>query len=532
MLKKAVGSILAVFAIASILSACGKESADEGQTQSGTAGTIAVAVTQDSNGDKLDATTYNGARAIQSAIYDPLVEFNQGKVSPGLAESWETSEDGKTYIFHLKKGIRFSDGSTLDSSAVKFSLERTMANPDASSLEVTRKLALVETPDSDTVVLRFKEIATQALLELSQARPFRVMSPNAVTPAGALNGEFVRPIGTGPWQLESYKEGVETVLTSNPHYWNGTISANKLIFKVITDPQARVLALQSGEIDIAGGEIGNIPYENLALFENNPRFKVEQNASTMSYFVVINQNHPALADIRVRQALNYATDTSKMMGGHGAEVGGLFQKTVSFVTSENQLAYAYDVEKAKQLLEASGYRWNEAGELFEKNGRPLEFKLVIQTDEYPEWKEMAEIFQDQMKKAGIKITITNQEKAAYYDTLWTNKQYDLLFYRTYTDAQLPYRFLTSLFYDTAKTPAVAYRDEKLSKLLDEIAGTVSDESQQKLFNQVFLRLHEEAMTVPLFYTKQTFIHRTGIRNFRFGAIEDNPVRWHELVLKD
>jgi peptide/nickel transport system substrate-binding protein len=133
-----------------------------------------------------------------------------------------------------------------------------------------------------------------------------------------------------------------------------------------------------------------------------------------------------------------------------------------------------------------------------------------------------------MKQIGIQIHIVNQERAAYYDTLWSTKEYDLLMYRTYTDAQLPYRFLSSLFYDSPSSPGVAYQDKPLSDLLDQIAATVSTEQQQKLFNQVFLRMHEEAMSVPIYYAKQTFVHSSQVVDFRFNAIEDDPLKWHYL----
>ncbi|WP_042167727.1 ABC transporter substrate-binding protein [Paenibacillus gorillae] len=494
---------------------------------------ITVAVTQDSKGEKIDASTYNGARAVHSAIYDPLVEFGEGgKIEPGLATAWEVSEDGKTYTFHLREDVEFSDGSEFNAEAVKFSLARTVANEENASLEIARKLDKVETSDAHTVVLQFKEMATQVLLELSQARPFRMMSPNAVNPAGAVDGEFVKPIGTGPWQLDSFKEGAETVLTANEHYWKEKPSPYKLVFKVITDPQARVLALQNGEIDIAGGEVGNIPYESLPIFENNTKYTVEQHASTMSYFMVINQKNTFLADKNVRQAINLGTDTSKMMNGQGAEVSGLFQSTVAFVTPDNQPSYGFKPDKAKQLLEASGFQWNAGSKQYEKDGKPIQLRLVIQTEEYPEWKEMAEIFQSEMKNIGIKVDIANLERAAYYDALWTNKEYDLLLYRTYTDAQLPYRFLTSLFYHTDKTPGVAYQDEALTKQLDDIAKTTSTAEQQAIFDRIFGRMHEEAMTVPIYYTKQTFIHSKKIGNFAFGDIEDNPVKWHQLTIEE
>lgn len=490
---------------------------------------ILVAVTQDGEGDKLDAATYNGTRQMHAAVYDALVDYKgEGKIAPSLAESWEISDDGKTYIFHLRKQVKFSDGSPLNSAAVKFSLERAISREENATLEISRLLKKVEAPDDNTVVLSFKETATQVLYELSQARPFRIMSPNSVTPAGDVNGNFHQAIGTGPWKIGSYQQGVETVLVANEHYWLEEPSEYSLVIRVITDPQARVLALQSGEVDIAGGELGNIPLESLSVFQNNDKYVVETGTSTMSYFLVINQNNAALSDKNIRQAINYGNDTSKYTDGGSEPAKGLFQNKVAFVTADNQPYYPYNPEKAKQLIEASGYKWNEKKQLYEKDGQVLQLRLVIQTEEYPEWKEMAEIFQDNMKQIGMQIDIVNQERAAYYDTLWSSKDYDLLIYRTYTDAQLPYRFLSSLFYSSPSMAGAAYQDRPLSDLLDQIASTISTEKQQALFDQVFLRMHEEAMSVPMYYAKQTFVHTRELAGFTFNAIEDDPVKWHHL----
>jgi peptide/nickel transport system substrate-binding protein len=492
---------------------------------------IVVATIQDSMGDKLDASTYNGTRHAHSSVYDALVEYQgKGELVPSLAESWEVSEDGKTYTFHLRKDVLFSDGSKFTSKAVQFSLGRAVKEEASATLEISQKLDRIETPDDYTAVFIFKEIATQTLLELSQARPFRIMSPNAVTPAGAIDGKFTKAIGTGAWQVDSYKKGIETVLVGNEHYWKGKPSKYSLVFKVITDPQARVLALQNGEVDLAGGEMGNIPVENVALFENKKNFKIETNDSTMSYFAVINQKNEFLVDKNIRQAINYGMDTSKIMNGKGAAVKGLFQKNVAFVTDSNQSSYGYDVDKAKKLLEASGYQLNSEN-LYEKEGKTIQFRLVIQTEEYPEWKEMAEIFQDNMKKIGVQVQILNQERAAYYNTLWKTKEYDLILYRTYTDAQLPYRFLSSLFYNTAKTPAVAYQDDVLTGYLDKFAVINSKKEQQAIFDRIFARIHDEAMTVPIYYTKQTFIHSSNITGFSFASIEDDPVKWNLLQIE-
>ncbi|GJM72552.1 hypothetical protein HMSSN036_47680 [Paenibacillus macerans] len=277
-------SVAAVLALLLLVGCSQVKSSNSGSAQEADK-QIVVAVTQDTEGDKLDAATYNGTRHMHAAIYDALVGYEGGgKIVPGLAESWEISADGKTYTFHLRKQVKFSDGSPLNSAAVKFSLERAVSREENATNEISRLLKKIESPDDNTVVLTFKETATQVLYELSQARPFRMMSPNAVTPAGDVNGTFHQAIGTGPWKIGSYQQGVETVLVANEHYWLEQPSAYSLVFRVITDPQARVLALQSGEVDLAGGELGNIPAESLSVFQNNDKYVVETGTSTMSYF--------------------------------------------------------------------------------------------------------------------------------------------------------------------------------------------------------------------------------------------------------
>ncbi|MGV2787816.1 nickel ABC transporter substrate-binding protein, partial [Clostridium perfringens] len=149
-------------------------------------------------------------------------------------------------------------------------------------------------------------------------------------------------------------------------------------------------------------------------FQNNDNYVIETGSSTMSYFMVINLHNTSLADKNIRQAINYGNDTSKYAGGSGDPVRGLFQEKVAFISDSNQPSYPYNPEKAKQLIEASGYQWNKNKQLYEKDGQVLQLRLVIQSEEYPEWKEMAEIFQDNMKQIGIQIHIVNQERAAYY----------------------------------------------------------------------------------------------------------------------
>jgi peptide/nickel transport system substrate-binding protein len=154
---------------------------------------ISVAVSMDVGVDQLDANSYDGLFIAFPMIYDSLVEYgDKGKIIPSLAESWEISDDGKTYIFHLRKGVKFSDGTPLDADAVKFSLDRWIGKPEFSNLSISKAVQLVEVVDPYTIKLVFNTQCYTFLNELTYPRPVRIISPSAVEPKGDPQGKFIK----------------------------------------------------------------------------------------------------------------------------------------------------------------------------------------------------------------------------------------------------------------------------------------------------------------------------------------------------
>lgn len=160
--------------------------------------------------------------------------------------------------------------------------------------------------DKHTITMTFNKAYYPFLTELSFARPVRIISPTAVEPAGDITGTFVKAIGTGPWMAESYKADQEAVLVRNPNYWGEMPKLNKIIMKVIPDPQSRVLALQSGDVDIAGGQMGKIPVESVPVIEADSSLSLQKAPGTSSHFMIFNYNTSALQDLNVRKAINLA----------------------------------------------------------------------------------------------------------------------------------------------------------------------------------------------------------------------------------
>lgn len=200
--------------------------------------------------DDINPFTFEAIFNVQSMVFEPLVEYgDNGEIVPALAESWEVSPDGKTFTFHLREGVTFSDGAPWSAEAAKKSLDLWIGDEGYSFIEISKIVTEVTATDDLTLTLTLSRPYAFVLQELSLVRPVRFLSPNAFDGDGGYGGE---PIGTGPWVLESNTPN-ETVLTRNKEYWGGAPDVAEVVIKVIPDAKTRLTALRTGDIDLIGG---------------------------------------------------------------------------------------------------------------------------------------------------------------------------------------------------------------------------------------------------------------------------------------
>lgn len=515
------------------MSGCSNSDGAAQATESGDKA-LTVAISADTGLDRLDAGAYDGSMNVHAMIYDGLVEYGEkGEILPSLAESWDISEDGKVYTFHLRQGVKFSDGTEFNADAVKFSFERWIKDP-SNSLNVATAMQSLVVVDKHTITMTFNKAYYPFLTELSFARPVRIISPTAVEPAGDITGTFVKAIGTGPWMAESYKTDQEAVLVRNPNYWGDMPKLSKIIMKVIPDPQSRVLALQSGDVDIAGGQMGKLPVESVPVIEADSSLTLQKAPGTSSHFMIFNYNTSALQDLNVRKAINLAMNkksiVNDLMNGIGQEAKGLFPLTVPYVTESNNTWYGFNPEEAKQLLAASGYKDSDGDGIAEKDGNPLEFNFVLQQAEYPEWKAISELIQSELQEIGIAVNLQVLEPNAYYDALWTSKAYDLILYRTYDDAYNPHSFLLSLFHRTTDVPAVVWSDAELESQIDTAVGATDLQERQSAYDSIFLRMYKEAMFAAVYFPDDILAVNHRVTGFKPGYTTFTPIFWNQLYV--
>ncbi len=304
-------------------------------------------------------------------IYETLIQTGPGGkgLKPGLATNWAFSKDGKTFTLTLRPGVKFSNGSAVTGSDVKFSLDRARNDKNGAWNFLLGSISSV-TPRGNQVVIALKNpdpSLPAALATFNSAiLPQKLYSAVKGADEKARAKAFAeKPIGTGPFVLAEWKRGTSMTLKRNPLYWRKGADGKALPyldevrFEIVPDDNARILKLQSGELD--GAEF--IPFPRVAELQADPKLNMKLFSSTRVNFIVMN-NRPKLKDgtdnplsnLKFRQALNYATDKQALIRLVTFGIGKPMQSYLSSSTPlfAPQAMYPFNLEKAKTLLAESG----------------------------------------------------------------------------------------------------------------------------------------------------------------------------------
>ena len=357
----------------------------------------------------LDPTSA-AAGAIDSVLYsnvfEGLTRFDSvGDVSPGLAKSWEISEDGLTYTFMLNEGVTFHDGTTMDAEDVKFSLDRIGAEDSANAQKALYSaIAEVNVIDPMTVEVKLSEANGNMLFNLAWGDAV-IVAPESI------EGIKQTPIGTGAFKFDSWTQGDKIELSRNDSYWGTPAVLTNATFKFISDPTAALGAMMAEDIDVFSGFPAP---ENLPQFEADPRFQVLVGSTEGETILSTNNKMPPFDNVKVREALAHAIDRQAIidgaMFGYGTPIGTHFAPHNPAYVDLTAMS-SYDPEKAKTLLAEAGF------------ADGFETTLFLPPPSYA--RRGGEIIASQLAAVGIKAEITNVEWAQWLETVFKGKNFGL-----------------------------------------------------------------------------------------------------------
>ena len=357
----------------------------------------------------LDPTSA-AAGAIDSVLYSNVFEgltrfMGDGSVVPGLAESWEISDDGRVYTFTLRKGVTFHDGTMLDAEDVKFSLDRARADDSTNAQKALfAGISTVEVADPQTVTVTLSEPNGNFLFNMAWGDAV-IVAPESI------DGIKQTPIGTGAFKFVEWVQGDRIVLEKNDAYWGEPAKLTSATFKFISDPTAAFGAMMAEDVDVFTGFPAP---ENLPQFEADPRFQVLVGSTEGETILSTNNKQPPFDNPKVRQALAHAIDRQAIidgaMFGYGTPIGTHFAPhNPAYVDLTGQSSY--DPEKAKALLAEAGY------------ADGFETTLHLPPPSYA--RRGGEIIAAQLAQVGISAKITNVEWAQWLETVFRGKDFGL-----------------------------------------------------------------------------------------------------------
>ena len=525
--RKAVQLVLFVFILSTTLLGCStekKEQNAESDTQQ-TVKTVTLSWPRDIG--PMNPHVYNPSQLIaQSMIYEPLVRYaDGGKLEPALAESWTISPDGKEYTFKLRQNVKFSDGSTFNAAIAKKNFDAIMKAVDNHSwLGFIAVLDKTEAVDEFTFKLTLKQAYYPTIQELSVVRPVRFLGEAGFPDDGDTSKGVKEPIGTGPWMLTDYKTDEYAEFTRNPNYWGEQPKVDKIVFKIIPDGETRVLAFEKGELDLIYGE-GVISMDAYKQLEASGKYETQLSEPVATRQLVLNTTNDALADLKVREALQQGFNKQAMVDGI---TSGLEEKADNLLptnfpyTNVNVTPIAYDVEQAKAKLDEAGWKLPDGQTVREKNGKLLELELLYEKADQIQ-KPMAETLQAEWGAIGVKLNITGLELTETIKRFRAS-DFDLYIWSNYGAPYDPHSFIHivaekgfGISDALSRLPMKAELDQQVN---DALLST-DEKKREQLYSSILTTLQEQAALVPISYIKKTAVYHKNVSGFTFPANRDD-----------
>ncbi len=377
-------------------------------------------------GDTLDVFAAATTMEPHNMIYETLVSMDTNyQFQPGLAEKWEVSEDGLTWTFHLRKGVKFHDGSDFNAEVVKWWLAGVATGPNAYMFESMTEAKVV---DEHTIQMIFPAPFPNLLYNLSVSFS-GIMSKAAFEKYGDEYGTKYA-VGTGPFMLKEWVPNDHLLLVKNPDYnwapeWTGhtgPANVDEILFRIIPEDATRLAELQAGNVHLL---INPPPPRELPMFQDNPDYFVQASSAATIQFIGMGVNEPLLKDLRTRKAIGHAIDRDLL---NKTIYQGIGSPTTTYLAQElggnkgvAEVAPSFDVAKAKSLLAEVGWVAGPDGILVAENVEGVEkgtrFEVSYWTYQEDEYRRLAEATQKMLADVGIKANVQLMDNPTYADRL-------------------------------------------------------------------------------------------------------------------
>jgi peptide/nickel transport system substrate-binding protein len=435
----------------------------------------------------LDPTTGGAAAAIRSVtdlnIYNGLTRIDKdGAVQPDLATSWDISPDGLSYTFHLKDGIKFNDGTPFSADDVKWTLDRDRgADSKSAQKQLFANIASVDVVDPTTVKVTLTAPQGDFLYDMGWGDAVIVSQKSAAT-------NVTTPVGTGPYQLGEWVKADHLTLVPNPNYTGAKPALDKVTFKFISDPTAASSAVQAGDVDVFSGFPAP---ELLEQLKSNPDLVVTVGSTQGETIAAMNNAHPPLDNVKVREAIAHAIDRKAIIDGsqfgYGTPIGSFFPPGDPAYIDLTSISN-FDPAKSKQMLADAGVK---------------DLTLTFKVPPAAYARAAAPIIQQELADVGIKVNVVNVEWADWIANVFQGAyDYDLTMV-SHVEANDFAAFGKPGYY-------LNYKADNLNKLVADLNATTDPAKQISIKQDIQKLLANDFAALYLFELPNITVSKKGV----------------------
>lgn len=464
--------------------------------------------------DPATVTAVNDFRILVN-IYDGLVRYADGslEVEPALAREWEISDDGTVYTFHLREDVTFHDGTPFNAEAVKYNFDRMLDEDhpehDTGPFPLSfffSSIRQTEVIDEHTVRMHLDEPYAPLLSNLAYPTGL-IVSPEAVRNYGEDYGR--NPAGTGAYRFRTWEANRQVAVERNPDYWDGAPELEGVVFRPITDANARVNEIRAGGIDL----MVEVPPDEVGRFAQDAEFEVYEQAGPHVWFLILNAAEPPFDDKRVRQAANYAIDkralVEDVLQGTAEVAAGPTPRAFDWAYNENLEPYPYDPERARELLAAAGYG----------DGVDVTFYVTEGGSGMLDPVPMGTAIQADLAEVGINASIETYEWNTFLDRvnpgLEGRAELAQMAWMTNDPDTLPFLALrTESFPDDGGFNSGYYSNPAVDELLNQARRSTDQAERARLYREMQEIVHEDAPWVFVASWRQNAVANQRVGNFR------------------
>jgi ABC-type transport system substrate-binding protein len=488
-------------------------------------GTLTIAYTSTSPHIDIQATNQGSLSESAHYMFETLFDRSpDGELQGLLATSFDVSEDGLTYTFHLRQGVTFHDGTAFDAEAVRYNFQRKieLQLPTWDSIPWDS----MEVVDDHTLRVHLTAPAPHIVNVLS-AKTWSMYSPTHAEAVGE-DGVKSEGVGTGPFMQREFRPNDVLHLVRNPNYWqDGLPYLDEVVFRIIPDPNTRAALLEAGDVDIAIG----LPMPVTLRLDGDPRFNILSEVGARQYYITLNNFRGPTSEVLVRQAINHAVDKEGIVNAVFLRVGAEVADAVYMTPVVNGYrpagVWEYDPERAGALLDEAGWTLGADG-VRVRDGERLSLSLYTRRGAVTGDFEIAELVQGMLAEVGIEVVLEVLESASFVPAVTVPKeesQYDManLTWGTVTgDGEY---VVSTIYRSDAEAPRLynrAYYDNpEVDRLSDVSRQAATLAERNEIYAQIIPIVFEDAPILQLVNSVEFLATRSNVHGIYFEPAFSN-----------